>query len=157
MLLTAVPTISTRTLTAYGSEPGTQRSCTNVSAHPSRRQTRLTTICNVPPPYIADAPTPQPAPKCTQQLLTQYATVCAGVAGSTTTDLSPTPAPAALCGIPHPTSAPHTRRNRRTSAAATASDRTLQRITAFFPQRVLPPHVATNPANSTPDHDPDKQ
>ena len=36
------------------------------------KQTRLTTIWQVPPPHIADAPLPQPPPARTQLLLTSY-------------------------------------------------------------------------------------
>ena len=118
------------------------------------KQTRLTTIWQVPPPHIADAPLPQPPPARTQLLLTSYITAGNAAARPTTTLIPPTAAPAA--NTPHPPSAQRTHRRRRTLAATDASNNTLQRITTFFPQRVLPPHVATNPANSTPDHDPDK-
>ena len=120
-------------------------------------QTRLTTLWQVPPPYIADAPAPCPIPKRTQQLLTKYVTTTAASACPTTHLVTPTAAPADPCNAPRLPITQSSRRRRRSHVATVSTDTTIQRITTFFPQRVLPPHVATNPANSTPDHDPDKQ
>ena len=117
--------------TRYSQTYSSSTTCTN-HAQPPSRQTRLTTIWQVPPPHIADAPAP-----CPKQLLTQFGTASTVPACPTTALLTPTYAPADLCNISQPAGAPRTHHRRRSSAAAATFDPTLQRITIFFPQRVL--------------------
>ena len=63
-------------------------------------QTRLTTLWQVPPPYIADAPPPCPKPKRTQQLLTQYVITSDASACPTTYLANPAAAPDKHCNTP---------------------------------------------------------
>ena len=48
-------------------------------------------------------------------------------------------------------------RRRRTYVPTPPPSATCGTITNYYPNRVYTPHVAANPANYTPDHDPDKQ
>ena len=77
--------------TAISQTPMPQR--TPTAAQTRSTQTRLTTLWQVPPPYIADAPAPCPTPKCTQQLLTKYVTTTAAAALPTAHLITPTAMP----------------------------------------------------------------
>ena len=131
------------------------RSPHNQLAHPQRR---LTAIWQLPPPYIADRPIPAVAARTQQQALTAFfpCTPAAQPVPLPTAAAAPchTPAPAVLT-TPRLREV-HTSR-RRAHVLTPPPAGTRGTITHYYPNRVYTPHVAANPANYTPDHDPDKQ
>ena len=96
--------------------------------------------------------------KYKQQLLTAYMTSPATTPAPThITNEMLNHAPLALHCTPAPTQVPTTYQRRRRGSAPSHSPVCNANITHYFSRRAYTPHVATNPVNSTPDHDPDKQ
>ena len=121
----------------------------HLTTQPTRSsQRRLTDIWQLPPPYIADRPIPAVAARAKQQALTPAAQPSLLPTAAATP--YHTPAPAVL-------KPPCSRRRRRTHVLTPPPVGTCGNITHYYPNRVYTPHAAANPANYTPDHDPDKQ
>ena len=127
------------------------------SSRPRLQQTRLTKIWQVSPPCPADVPAPLKVSQPKQQLLTAYMTAPATTQAPTPLIIEqPNPPPALHC-TPAPTQVPTTYQRRRRGSAPSRLPACNANITHYFSRRAYTPHVATNPVNSTPDHDPDKQ
>ena len=147
------PTASPRQLTTPTSSP--------VPSPPTRSsQRRLTDIWQLPPPYIADRPTPTAATRTKQRPLTAFLlrNPAAPSAHLPTETAAPchTPALTAL-QTPSLREVQTSRRRRRTHVPTPPAAGARGVITPYFPNRAYTPRVADNPANYTPDHDPDKQ
>ena len=128
------------------------------SSRPRLQQTRLTKLWQVSPPCLADVPAPFKVSQPKQQLLTAYMTSPATTLASThTTNEMLNPAPLALHCTPAPMQVPTTYHRRRRSSAPSRSPVCSANITHYCSRRAYTPHVAMNPVNSTPDHDPEKQ
>ena len=138
---------------------------TVTSAPPARNgaQRRLTSLWNIPPPYIPDRHAAVcPRPQSRQRTLTSYlqpasttAPSPAPTAAPPPTPLSSTPAAAASMPVIARTPCVTTNATARPAAASTTSTHASAQFLRQFLQRVHIPHAATNVANSTADYDHD--